>query len=66
METTFDGYCGTCRGKEAPGTATASACGHQTAKAQACFCASCALRMRLCQTCGIPIPPPHTTADRDD
>jgi hypothetical protein len=66
MEATFDGFCGGCRGKDENGTAVASACGHRTARSKACFCTPCALRMHVCQGCGIPIPLPQTTADRDD
>lgn len=66
MESTFDGYCGTCRGKCAGGNAVAKTCGHATASAEACFCAACALRLRVCQACGIPIPLPPSSAERDD
>lgn len=66
METTFDGYCGTCRGKCASGPAAAKTCGHQTANADACFCTVCALRLRVCQACGVPIPLPPSVAERDD
>lgn len=67
MVSTFDGYCGTCREKkDGDGDAAGTVCGHPTAKPGPRFCAPCALRMRVCMACGIPVLLPHTSAERED
>ncbi|HSD12382.1 MAG TPA: hypothetical protein VLC10_02380 [Patescibacteria group bacterium] len=50
--------CGKCSPLANCMMGAASECGHECSSAGYKWCARCALRKRVCQRCGKPVPPP--------